>query len=137
MATTSVSVKCKTTQTTKKKIPEFKRKDWHKKIKLGSTVKKNRKWRHAYGRHNKIRLGIKGHGPRPKIGYSESKELRGKVEGIEAVRVENVMELARLEKNQGVIIGSVGAKKKKEIIAKANEMNLKILNKYLNTEKEL
>ena len=39
-----------------RKKPKFFRRDWHKKIKLGSTVKKNRKWRGAKGRQNKIRL---------------------------------------------------------------------------------
>ena len=122
-------------KTTKRKIPIFKRKDSHKMIKLGKTVKKKRKWRHAYGRHNKIRLGIRGHGARPKIGYGENKDLKGLVEGMEAVRVENIKELMSLEKGQGVIVGKVGIKKKKEIIAKANEMKIKILNKYLETKK--
>ena len=113
-----------------KKKPNFLRKDWHKKIKLGSTVKKKRKWRAAKGRHNKIRLGEKGHLARPKIGWSADAKMKGQIKGLEVVRVENVKQLEKVGKGQGVIIASVGKKKKEEIIKKATGMKLKILNKY-------
>jgi ribosomal protein L32E len=121
----------KTESQTKRKKPNFVRKDWHKKIKLGSTVKKNRKWRAARGRHNKIRLGIKGHSVRPKIGYSEDRELRGKIDGNVVVRVENLKDLENVGKEEQIIIGRIGNKKRKEIIARAGERKIKIMNKYL------
>ena len=118
------------TKTTARKKPGFLRKDWHKHIKLGKTVKKAWKWRAAKGRQNKIRLGVKGHQARPKVGWCADARTKGFVGGVEAVRVENMKELEAMEKGQGVIIGSVGKKKKTELIAKANEMKITILNKY-------
>jgi ribosomal protein L32E len=116
---------------TKKKNPNFLRTDWHKKIKLGSTVKKNRKWRGAKGRQNKIRLNRKGYGARPKIGYGEDKEIRNKVNGLEVIRVENVAQLEAVGKEQGVLVASVGLKKRKEILEAAKKNGLTVVNKYL------
>jgi ribosomal protein L32E len=62
-----------------RKKPKFLRNDWHKKIKLGSKIKKKRKWKAAYGRHNKIRLGRKGHPGRPKIGWGLIRKLLEKL----------------------------------------------------------
>jgi ribosomal protein L32E len=118
-----------------RKKPKFLRKDWHKHIKLGKTVKKVRKWRAAKGRQNKIRLGVKGHQARPKVGWCADSKTKGFVKGMEAVRIENMKELEAVNKGQGVIIGSVGKKKKMELIAKANEMKITILNKYKKAEK--
>ena len=118
------------TETTTRNKPSFHRKDTHKMIKLGSTVKKNRKWRFPIGRHNKLRTGVKGHQARPKIGWGADNKMKGTVEGVEVVRVENVKALENVGKNQGIIIASVGKKKANEIKAKANEMKIKILNKY-------
>ena len=117
--------------TTKRKKPKFLRTDWHKKIKLGRGVKKNQKWHGAKGRQNKFRLNRKGRGQRPKVGWSAEAEARGFVDGVEAVRVENVKDVEAVKTGRGIIIASVGAKKKKDIIAKANEMKIKILNKYM------
>jgi ribosomal protein L32E len=111
----------------KRKKPKFLKKDWHKMIKLGSQVKKKRKWRAAKGRHNKIRLERRGQQARPKIGWGAEKNRR--IENIKIKRIENLKEL-ETTKNQGIIIGKVGLKKRKEIIAKANERKIKILNKY-------
>ena len=113
-----------------RKKPGFLRKDWHKHIKLGKTVKKARKWRAAKGRQNKIRLGVKGHQARPKIGWGADTRTKGFVEGFEAVRVENMKELGVVKKGQGIIIGAVGKKKKMELIVEANKMKITILNKY-------
>ena len=110
-----------------RKKPKFLRRDWHKKIKLGSGVKKVRKWRAAKGRHNKIRLGRKGYPRRPKIGWRAARDDRKQMTGN---KVMNVKELAGADKKVGIIIGVVGDKKRKEIIAKANEMKIKVLNRY-------
>ncbi len=122
--------------TTKRKKPKFLRTDWHKKIRLGRGVKKNQKWHGAKGRQNKLRLNRKGRMQRPKIGWGADTKNKGFVDGVEVVRVENVSELSKVEKGCGIIIAKVGAKKRAEIIAKANEMKIKILNKYKKTEKK-
>ena len=114
----------------KRKKPKFLRSGWHKKIKLGSTVKKNRKWRGAKGRHNKLRLNIKGHQQRPRVGWGASRDVRCQVLGVSAVRVENLKDLEMAKKGTGIIIGKVGKKRRDEIVKKANEMRVKILNRY-------
>lgn len=113
-----------------RKKPKFLRTDWHKKIRLGRGVKKNQKWHGAKGRQNKLRLGRKGRMQRPKVGWGATKEIRNFVDGIKAIRVENVAEVLKVEKNVGIVIGKVGAKKRAEIVAKASELKIKILNKY-------
>lgn len=109
-----------------KKKPKFIRKDWHKMIKLGSKSKSKRKWRASKGRQGKIRLERRGHQSKPKIGWGSEKVNQG------IVRVENIKDIEniKLKEIKGIIIGKVGLKKRKEIIAKANEKKIKILNKY-------
>lgn len=120
----------------KRKRPKFLRVEWHKKIKLGSTVKKKRKWKKAIGRHNKIRLGRRGRQQRPKIGWSESRETRNLVRGFKTILVENKQGLLNVQKDEAVVIsGKVGGKKRAEIIAEANKMKLKILNNYPGEKK--
>src|SRR3989339_1416010 len=111
--------------TTKRKKPKFLRVESHKKIKLGKGVKKNQKWHSAIGRHNKLRLGRKGRIQTPKVGWGASGSTKGFVAGIEAVRVENLKELANVKKGSGIIVGKVGARKKLSILEKAKEMGIK------------
>jgi len=110
-----------------RKKPKFLRKDWHKEIKLGRTVKKLRKWRSANGRHNKIRLNRRGQVQRPKIGWGAPKDVRRQGSGV---RVMNISGLSEVDKKNGIVVGAVGKKKRNEIIAKAKEMGIKILNRY-------
>lgn len=110
--------------TIKRKKPKFLRTDWHKKIKFGKTVKKNRKWRAAKGRHNKIRLGHKGHPKRPRIGYGQNKTLTPQI-----IRIETLSQLNNLEKGQEILLASVGKKKKLLLIEESNKKGLIILNK--------
>lgn len=114
----------------KRKKPNFIRKDWHKKVKLGSTVKKLRKWRAPKGRHNKIRLGRKGHISRPSIGWGSDNKFKGKIDNLNVVRVENISSLENVEKGFAIIIAKVGKKKREEIIKKASEMKIRIINRY-------
>ncbi len=121
----------------KRKKPTFLRRDWHKRIKLGKTVKKNQKWRAAKGRHNKIRLGVKGYSKRPKIGYSENKKIRNLINEKAVRMVSNIKDLNELKKADSVIISKVGAKKRKEIIEVCNKKGILILNKYRKSQNEL
>ena len=105
-----------------RKKPRFLRKDWHKKIKLGSAAKKVRKWRAAKGRHNKIRLNRKGHSRRPKIGWGVQNK-----KNILVIR--NLKQFEDLEDKE-ILLGMIGKKKRDELIKKANEMKITILNKY-------
>ena len=108
---------------TKKKKRKFLRKDWNKKIKLGKTVKKLRKWRAAKGRQNKIRLGRKGHITRPKIGF-------GSIKSENVLRIKNVQDLKKVKQGQSILIANVGKKKREEILVAAKEAKVNILNNY-------
>jgi len=119
---------------TARKKPKFLRTDWHKKIRLGRGVKKNQKWHGAKGRQNKLRLNRKGRMQRPKVGWGAEGDVKGFIKGMEAVRVENVAEVEAVKKGQGIIIAKVGAKKRIAMIAKAEEMKITILNRYLETK---
>jgi large subunit ribosomal protein L32e len=118
----------------KRNKPKFLRTTWHKMHKLGMKRKKKRKWRHAYGRHNKIRLGNRGRDTKVKIGWGADNQIRNTVGGIKPILIKNVKELEKVGKGEGVMVASVGKKKKMEIIKKANEMKLTILNKYKEKE---
>jgi ribosomal protein L32E len=120
---------------TKRNKPKFLRTCWHKSIKLGMGVKKKLKWRAAKGRHNKIRLGRKGKSLRPKVGWSADSRTRGFVGGMDAAIVRNVKDVGAVKTGQGIIIANVGLRKRNEIIKKANEMKLSILNKYIEEKK--
>lgn len=123
-------------KTVARKKPKFLRTDWHKKIRLGRGLKKKQKWHGAKGRHNKFRLNRKGRGVRPKIGWGAPKGAGGRGEGVGGRYVCNLKDLVGVKKSEGILIGSVGMKKRKEIIAEANKMGLKILNKYLVMKNE-
>jgi large subunit ribosomal protein L32e len=114
----------------KRKKPKFLRQDSHKMMKLGKGIKKKQKWRAAKGRQSKIRLHRKGHAQRPRIGWGSAQEVRNLVSGVGIVRIENIKSLESVKKGEGIIIASIGKKKRDEIIKKANEMKIKILNKY-------
>jgi large subunit ribosomal protein L32e len=115
----------------KKRKPNFLRVEGHKKIRLGSKIKKKRKWRAPKGRHNKLRLSVKGHRKTPRVGYMADKKYKGFVNEIKPVLVENLNQLKeQVGKEVGIIIAKVGKKKQQELIDFANKNKLKILNKY-------
>ena len=94
--------------------PEFKRRRSILK-KLGS------KWRRPRGLHNKLRLGKKGKGDSPRIGYGTSKK------GKEFTLVKSMKDLENAKKRI-IISSSIGLKKKLEIIRRSKELSLSILN---------
>ena len=120
---------------TKRNKPKFLRTDWHKKIRLGKGVKKNQKWHGAKGRQNKLRLNRKGRMQRPKVGWGANNAEKGFIAGLESVRVENIKDVEAVKAGQGILIANVGKKKRAEIIAKATEKKLTIVNKYLDNKK--
>lgn len=109
----------------KKRKPDFIRKDYHKKKRLGT------KWVRPRGLQSKLRLRKKGHRKVVTTGYGSPKEVRGlDRSGLERVIVENKNQIERIDpKKQGIVISSkVGLKKRLEIIKTASEKKVIILN---------
>ena len=83
--------------------------------------KKLLKWRRQRGRHGKMREERKGYPSVPKIG------MKNKIKK-EIKLIRNLKSLDEMKKNQEAIIARVGKRKRQEILSKAKEMGVKILN---------
>ena len=62
------------------------------------------------------------------IGYAKNKKISGLIDGLKPLLVYNTKDIEKASKNNIIIIGKVGAKKKLEIIKQVGEKKLKILN---------
>jgi len=112
----------------RKKKPWFLRQQWWQFKKL------DKNWRRPRGRHSKLRRHYGYRPPLPRIGYSSPKKVRGlHPSGFEEVLIHNVKGLEGINpKKQAVRIAhGVGRKKREEIIAKADEMGIRVLNRVL------
>jgi len=90
-----------------------------------------KKWRRAKGNQSKQRLKKKGKAKMPSPGYRSSRKIRGlHPSGFQEVLVFSINDLEGLDPNKHACrIGStVGKKKRFEIMKKASEIKLKILN---------
>ena len=106
----------------------FLRTDYMRLSKLGKNRKKLQVWRRARGMHSKIRRRRRGYPEMPLIGRATPRKEVNKVNGLVPALVHNLDELGRATKNNIIIIARIGAKKRIELIKKAKEINLKILN---------
>jgi large subunit ribosomal protein L32e len=96
-------------------------------------------WRKPRGLDNKIRRKIKGWPPGPSMGYKGPKIARFlHPSGYREVIVNNVADLSKVDINtQAVRIAhTVGKRKRADIMAKAKELNLKILNVKISAEEK-
>ena len=88
-------------------------------------------WRKPKGIDSKMRLRVKGWPKIVKVGYRGPAAVRGlHPSGFRDVLVYNVSDLLRLnpETDAARIAHTVGAKKRREILAKAKELGIKVLN---------
>jgi len=112
-------------QLSKYKKPDFRRQEsWRYK-----RVKEN--WRKPRGIDSKIRKKVKGWPPSPEAGYRSPKKIRGlHPSGYAEVRVQTLDDLTKIDsKTQAIRIArTVGAKKRVEIAAKADERGIHVLN---------
>lgn len=107
---------------------KFLRQDYMRHIKLGKHRKKLLKWRKPKGRHSKMRRQRKGYPTSPSIGYKSPRKISGRINGQIPVLVSNLKELF-INKNSLIIISKkLGARKRIEMLKKADEMKIKILN---------
>jgi ribosomal protein L32E len=107
---------------------KFLRSDTNRFSRLGKGRRKLQKWRRARGKSNKMRLNRAGYSSVPKVGFRTPKKEAHKVQGMIPKLVHNLSELEALGKNQAAILARVGALKKLELIKKADELKIKIVN---------
>jgi large subunit ribosomal protein L32e len=106
----------------------FLRVDTQRFSRIGKNRRKLQKWRRPRGKSNKLRLGRAGYAATPKVGFKTARKDSGKVKGLMPKLVHNLNELNALTKNEAAILARVGARKKLELIKKADELKIKILN---------
>ena len=109
----------------KNRKPVFIRQDNPKRPKLSD------KWRKPKGIHSKIRHHFKGRRKMPSPGYKSPVAVKGlHSTGLGMVRVFSADEVSKINKTkEGIIVPkAVGKKKKLEILKKARELNVMVLN---------
>lgn len=114
-------------------MPKFLRHTSHKYSKLGLRRKKKQIWRRPTGRDNKMREQRRGKPALVAIGYSTDKKQRGKINNKTPIIVNNLSQLQNSKKENIILLGKIGKKKKLEIVKKAKEMKLEIYK--LNIDK--
>ncbi|MCK4883699.1 MAG: 50S ribosomal protein L32e [Candidatus Diapherotrites archaeon] len=106
-------------------LKQFKRNEYYTK-KL-----KGKGWRKPRGIYNKRREAVVGKGAMPKIGYGTKLSIRGlHPSGKCEVLVNNVSEVEGLDKEINVIriAATVGKRKRIDIVTKAKEADIRVLN---------
>lgn len=109
----------------KQRKPVFMRQDTHKRKKLPL------RWKKPKGIHSKIRHKFKGRGKMPGPGYKSPVKTKGLHHGgLMPIIVSQIKDLQKIDaKVEGVIISkTVGNKKKYEILKKAKDLKLQVLN---------
>lgn len=117
--------KRKTIHGLKRNKPKFQRQEsWRYK-----RIEEN--WRKPRGLDSKMRKRIKGWPPSPNKGYRNRKEIRGiHPSGFQQVIVANINDLHKVNPEYEAvrIAHTVGARKRTEIVHKAKDMGIRILN---------
>ncbi len=109
----------------KSKKPVFRRQEWFRTVSLGE------KWRKPKGINSKQKIYKKARGKMPNPGFSSPRLVKGlNKHGLKDVRVFNKQGLEKLDpkRNSIIIAATVGNKKREDIIKKAEELKLKIIN---------
>ncbi|MEK6825212.1 MAG: eL32 family ribosomal protein [Nanoarchaeota archaeon] len=119
-----------------KKNPTFLRSDTVRHLRLGKKRRKLQKWRRPRGHHSKIRLKRFSYPTQPGVGYGTEKKAAGKIEGRLLLLIHNAAELAKVNpKTHAVILARIGAKKKIELLKKAQESNIIVINAQIERTK--
>jgi len=110
----------------KKRTPTFLREEWFRYKRIP------RNWRRPDGITSKMRINLKYRPSKVRIGFRGPKEVRGlHASGFEEIIIHNANELERIDpkKQAARIGGSVGTRKRIEIEKKADELEVRILNR--------
>ena len=110
----------------KNRTPDFIREEWFRYKRI------SRNWRRPDGITSKMRINLKYRPNKVRIGYRGPKETRGlHSSGFEEIAVYNVKDIENVDpKTQAARIGStVGTKKRIEIEKKAEELDVRVLNR--------
>ncbi|MFQ6129596.1 MAG: 50S ribosomal protein L32e [Candidatus Hadarchaeaceae archaeon] len=111
--------------TRKKRVPKFRRQEWFRFVRLGE------KWRRPRGKDSKMRLGIRGKPAVVSIGYRSPRSVRGThPSGLVEILVHGLRDLEGLDAGkQAIRIASgVGGRKREQILARAKELGIRVLN---------
>ena len=107
----------------KEKKPVFNHQDSWKRKRLP------KKWRKPKGMHSKMRMKFKGNPRLPSQGYRSPRQVRGLHGlGVDTILVRSLKQLESLASGAIIIASSIGARKKLEMIKKAEEKKLSIVN---------
>lgn len=109
----------------KRKKPSFTSQDSHKRARI------NKKWRRPKGWQSKIRLNKRGYRKKVSPGYGSPKKIYGlHPAGLKPVLISSMEDIEKLDpKNEGAIIAkTTGQKKRVQLIKKAREKDISILN---------
>ncbi|MEM0158006.1 MAG: 50S ribosomal protein L32e [Thermoplasmataceae archaeon] len=112
--------------------PEFRRQEWFRYKKLGTS------WRKPRGKHSKLREHWNRRPPVVDAGFRTPLAVRGlHPSGFKEVRVFNVPDLEKVNPEvEAVRIGStVGGKKREQIQIRAAEMGIRVLNPVREAQK--
>jgi len=112
----------------------FLRGNTHQYSKLGLRRKNKQKYRKGKGLDNKMRLHIKGHLQRVRIGFKNMKKTRGLVKELKPIMIKNLNDFKKIGKAEIGIIAKIGNKKRKEIAEYAIKNNIKL---YLDPKRTL
>eukprot|EP00692_Jakoba_bahamiensis_P003772 EC687594.1.p1 GENE.EC687594.1~~EC687594.1.p1 ORF type:complete len:133 (+),score=45.74 EC687594.1:23-421(+) len=119
----------------KKRVKQFKRHHSDRYDRLKES------WRRPKGIDGCVRRKYRGNIPMPNCGYGSNKKTRNThPDGLYQFVVHNVNELNALmmqnRKYSAVIAASVSARKTKEIVERASQLSIKVVNKDRRTKKE-
>jgi len=109
----------------KAKKPKFLRQQY------GMVMRLDEVWRKPRGIDSKMRVEKRGQGHLVKVGYKKPESIRGiHPSGYWPVMVNNINDLEKIDntKQAAIIASCIGRKKRNEIIKKANELKIVILN---------
>ncbi len=114
---------------------KFLRRTWNRYSKLGKKRKKKQTWRRPRGRDNKMREKRRGYPASVGLGYKKSKKKAHKILGKKPVLVNTLKDLRNIKKNEILILGHIGKKKKIEILKEVRKKKFPVYN--VNVEKFL